>query len=78
MNNTPSLDSTAHDRVVSFPELKSSWGIRFSRVHLGRLEKAGQFPRRLSLGHGTVGWLASELAQYLANHAAARAVGGAE
>lgn len=78
MTAHPETPNTPHDRVVSFPELKSSWGIRFSRVHLGRLEKAGQFPRRLSLGHGTVGWLASELAQYLANHAAARAVGGAE
>lgn len=68
-NSTP-----AHDRIVNFPELKKDWGIRFSRVHLARLEKAGRFPRRLCLGHGTVGWLTSELAQYLASRAAAREV----
>ena len=73
-SNEAATNAAAHDRVVSYPELKPNWGIRFSRVHLDRLERAGRFPRRLSLGRGTVGWLASELAAYLANHAAAREV----
>lgn len=62
----------AHDRLVRFDELKPDWGIRFSRVHIARLEKAGRFPERRTFGHSTVGWLASELSQYLANPAAMR------
>ena len=62
----------AHDRLVRFDELKPDWGIRFSRVHLARLEKAGRFPERRTFGHSTVGWLASELSQYLANPSATR------
>lgn len=67
------------DRVVSYPELRTTWGIRFSRVHLRRLWKAGQFPQPISLGgssRGAVGWLASELSAYLAGCAAARSGGG--
>ncbi|WP_017460568.1 helix-turn-helix transcriptional regulator [Dyella ginsengisoli] len=79
MNNTPSQDSIPHDRIVSRSELKPHWGVRFTDVHLRRLEKAGLFPRRVRLGKGTIGWLASELDQYLARLAAARtAEGGAE
>lgn len=37
-------------------------GIRYSRQHLDRLEKAGKFPRRIKLTpNGRVGWLASEI-----------------
>lgn len=62
----------AHDRLVRFDELKPDWGIRFSRVHLARLEKAGRFPQRRTFGHSTIGWLASELSQYLAQPTAMR------
>lgn len=75
-SNTAAL-VPVHDRLVRFDELKSDWGIRFSRVHLARLEKAGRFPGRLTFGHSTVGWLASELSQYLANCAATRSGGAA-
>jgi prophage regulatory protein len=41
-------------------------GIRFSRQHLDRLEKAGQFPRRIKLTpNGRVGWLESEIHDWL-------------
>lgn len=31
--------------------------IPYSDQHLGRLEKAGKFPRRIQLGENRVGWL---------------------
>ncbi|WP_414655818.1 helix-turn-helix transcriptional regulator [Frateuria sp.] len=80
MTETNSTSTVVHDRVVSYPELKTAWGIRFSRVHLRRLWKNGQFPRPISLGgsgQGAVGWLASELAAHLASCAAARNGGAA-
>jgi len=41
-------------------------GIRYSRQHLDRLEKAGQFPRRVKLTpNGRVGWLESEIQEWL-------------
>lgn len=48
-------------------------GIRYSNVHLLRLEAAGQFPRRVPLGGGrSVTWLASEIDDYLAAAVAKR------
>lgn len=60
------------DRLVTYAELKSAWGIKFSRVHLARLEKDGVFPKRIRLGYTSIGWLTSELTAYMAKHAAAR------
>ncbi|MDZ4867624.1 MAG: AlpA family phage regulatory protein [Alphaproteobacteria bacterium] len=41
-------------------------GIRYSNVHLLRLEAAGQFPRRVPLGGGrNVAWLAGEIDAYV-------------
>jgi prophage regulatory protein len=60
------------DRIVQYCELKPVWGIKFSRPHLARLEKAGKFPQRLTYGSGSVGWLTSEIAAHLAARAAAR------
>lgn len=51
------------DRIITWPELHQI--VRYSRVHVGRLEKAGLFPRRLRLGPGRVGWLLSEIRAWL-------------
>lgn len=41
-------------------------GIRYSRQHLDRLEKAGKFPRRVKLvPNGRVGWLQSDIQAWL-------------
>ncbi|WP_084029845.1 AlpA family phage regulatory protein [Bradyrhizobium sp. LMTR 3] len=41
-------------------------GVRYSRQHLDRLEKAGQFPRRVKLTpNGRVGWVQSEIHDWL-------------
>jgi len=34
------------DALITYEELRSKFGITYSRTHLPRLEKAGKFPRR--------------------------------
>lgn len=59
-------------RIVRFPELKSNYGIPYTRMHIDRLEKAKQFPQRVRLGPGCVGWVADEVADWLAKRVASR------
>jgi prophage regulatory protein len=60
------------DRLFSFAELKPVLGINFSRVHLGRLERAGKFPHRIKVSDRRVGWLESELERWRKARAAQR------
>ena len=48
------------DSFIRWPQVKAITGL--SRTTVWRLEKAGQFPKRRSLGAHSVGWLQSELA----------------
>jgi prophage regulatory protein len=57
--------------IVTFGDLPK-YGINFCRVHLQRLENAGQFPRRIHLSQRRIGWLRSELESWIAARAAAR------
>ena len=53
-------------RHITFKRIKNDTG--YSRVHIGRLEKAGKFPRRIKLGEGRNGrvvWLAHEYEVWL-------------
>ncbi len=62
-------------RVLRYPDLKAEKGVPFCKVHLARLEAAGQFPRRVRLGSGTggtVAWIESEIDGWLEERAAAR------
>ena len=43
-----------------------------SRVQVWRLEREGRFPKRIQLGTNSVGWLANELAAWIAAKAKAR------
>lgn len=49
-----------------------SRGITYSNTRLIRLEKAGQFPRRLRLSPGRVAWLSDEIDGWLSRLAADR------
>ncbi len=53
-------------RMLSFPQLRAEKGIRFSRMHVDRLEKAGQFPKRVRIGGNTVCWIEAEIDEWLA------------
>ena len=59
-------------RILRFPELKDFKGIGYSRMHIDRLEKRGTFPRRVHLGPAMVGWIESEIEDWLAERVAER------
>lgn len=40
--------------------------VLYSPAHIDRLEKAGQFPKRVRLGPNRVGWLDQEVQEWLA------------
>ena len=58
------------ERIVRKPELMRIIGL--SDVSVWRLEKKGQFPKRLQLGGNSVGWLASEVQEWIDKKAAER------
>lgn len=55
------------DRIIRKPELLRIVGV--SHPTIWRMEKAGKFPKRISLGKNSVGWLESEIKQWLENMA---------
>ena len=48
--------------------------VLYSPQHISRLEKAGLFPRRVQLGPNRVGWLESEVLEWLEERLAQREV----
>ena len=62
-------------RLLSFPELKTVKGIRYSRSHIRRLVKAKIFPqpvKQSSAPNGVNGWFDDEIDEYLEARAAER------
>lgn len=57
---------------LRYDELKQR-GIGFTRVHLSRLIRAGQFPQPVNLGVHSIAWVESEIDTWAAERAAARA-----
>jgi len=62
---------TGEERVVRKPELISKVGL--SDASIWRMERKGLFPKRIQLGGNSVGWLQSEVTQWLRSKAAERA-----
>lgn len=46
--------------------------VLYSPQHIARLEAAGQFPKRVRLGQGRVGWVETEVEDWLAKRIAER------
>jgi prophage regulatory protein len=55
------MSMTQVRKLVSKKELKTVHGIPYSFAHIARLEKAGQFPKRVILGACRVAWFADEI-----------------
>jgi prophage regulatory protein len=56
--------------LVTYKELKTIYGVPYSRAHVDRLEKAGLFPARTRLGVGHTGrvcWRANEIEVWVNN-----------
>lgn len=50
-------------RLLSKRQLKEL--VLYSPQHIARLEKAGQFPKRVQLGPSRVGWVEAEVLDWL-------------
>jgi prophage regulatory protein len=57
-------------RILSKRQLKEL--VLYSPQHIARLEKAGQFPRRVQLGPNRVGWVEAEVLDWLEQRLANR------
>jgi prophage regulatory protein len=53
-------------KLVNYKELKQVYGITFSRRHLARLEAERKFPIRVKLGENRIGWVETEIDEWLA------------
>jgi prophage regulatory protein len=51
------------ERILDKKELRKY--IPYTPQHIARLEKAGQFPKRVQLGPSRVGWLESEIIAWI-------------
>lgn len=60
-----STPSSEPDRIIRSKEVQEMTGL--SRTTLWRMENKGEFPRRVNLGVGSVGWRLSEVKEWIAN-----------
>jgi hypothetical protein len=63
-------------KIVGFSSLPE-YGIKWSRVHVSRLEKEGKFPKHFNLAPQSIGWLEEEILAWIDERAAARSRGDA-
>ncbi|MFO6466237.1 helix-turn-helix transcriptional regulator [Jannaschia sp. KMU-145] len=59
-------------RILSKRQVKEL--VLYSPQHIARLEKAGQFPKRVQLGPNRVGWVEGEVLDWLEKRLAQREV----
>jgi prophage regulatory protein len=57
-------------KIISKRQLKEL--VLYSPQHIARLEKAGQFPKRVRLGQARVGWIEDEVLDWLKQRIARR------
>ena len=60
------------ERLIGKSELLTM--VPFTIQHIYRLEKVGQFPRRVQVGQHRVAWVQSEIEAYIAVRIAQRSV----
>lgn len=51
------------ERSLRLPEVQQL--VPYSKMHIDRLEKAGEFPKRIKIGAGRVIWKQSEIIAWL-------------
>lgn len=61
---------TKSRRIIRKPEITERSAL--SSVTIWRLEKTGQFPKRIQLGGNSVGWFADEFDEWLEQKSRAR------
>lgn len=63
--SSPSQPFNTPDRIIRTKEVQEMTGL--SRTTIWRMERKGEFPNRVSLGVGSVGWKLSEVNQWVKN-----------
>jgi prophage regulatory protein len=58
-------------KFIRFQQLKEL-GIPWTRVHVGRLVRAGEFPAPVTLGGNSIAWLECEIQAWAAARVASR------
>ncbi|MBR1204470.1 AlpA family phage regulatory protein [Bradyrhizobium sp. AUGA SZCCT0051] len=66
-------DNRKPAKLLRYCELNDTRGITYTRRHLYTLEAERKFPRRVQLGENRVGWIESEIDDWIAQRAASRA-----
>ncbi len=51
------------DRIITIKAVRAM--VPYSAMHLSRLERAGQFPKRVHLGSNRVGWSLQEVQDWV-------------
>jgi prophage regulatory protein len=59
-------------KLIAFEHLKPNKGIRYSRDHLRRKCKAGEFPPPIAISTARIAWIEAEIDDWLAAKARAR------
>jgi len=59
-------------KLVSRKDLRAVYGIPYSLVHIRRLEDAGKFPHRITLGQCRVAYVAEEVEEWIDDRIAQR------
>ncbi|WP_233863682.1 helix-turn-helix transcriptional regulator [Paraburkholderia adhaesiva] len=62
--NTAASAANPH-RLVLLPQLKTEFGVPYSRMHLYRLVKAGQFPAPIRISSNRIAWRASSILAWI-------------
>ena len=65
-------DNYRPSKLLSYRELGER-GISYGRRHLYTLENERKFPRRVALGENRIGWMETEIDNWIAERAAGRA-----
>jgi predicted DNA-binding transcriptional regulator AlpA len=55
------------DRLITFPELKTEFGISFCRIHVWRLVKAGKFPAPIRPTGGRLFWSVESIRNWVSS-----------
>lgn len=71
MTNIKPLSIQTGDRILLWPEARRKIGDP-SRTTVWRMERAGTFPERFEVSPGRIGWLESEINEWIQERAARR------
>lgn len=66
-------DNRKRIKLLVYRDLKETRGIHFSYRHLCNLQEQGKFPKRVPIGDKRVGWVESEIDEWLAKRVELRA-----